>query len=379
MEESGDLGVEVYRAIVDACPSAVLLTDPDSRIVLLNETAARMFGYAADELVGVLLDDTLLPLRLRARRRVWRERYRELPPDRPMLLERVESLGLRRSGEEFPTEMHVSTVHVDGEPMVLAYVEDVTVRRQLAAEARAVSDDLVASVSHELRTPLTSIIGYAELLADEVGTRVDDPELRDKLVRMLTIVQRNAARERSLVEDLLTTASAAGTTTPVAASPVDLDALVRRVVEDHLPAAGAVGVDLVVSGDDRVRPVPGDPFRLHAVVDNLVGNAVKFTDAGGRVAVSLHHGGRLASIEVADTGSGIAPSELPRIFDRLYRSPRAVTEQKPGAGLGLPIVKQVVDAHDGHISIRSEPGRGTLVQVDLPYAETGPAGPTPDG
>ena len=369
MEESRPHAPEVYRAIVDACPSAVLLTDVAGRIVLVNDTAATTFGYESEQLVGLNIDETLLPARLRERRRVWRERYHALPEGRPMLLDRVETVGLRRDGGEFPAEMHVRTIQVGDEPMVLAHIEDVTSRRQLEQEASAVSDDLVASVSHELRTPLTSIIGYAELLADEVLERVGDTDLRVELLRMLQIVERNAARERSLVEDLLSMAFVDSDEFRVAFAPVDVNAVVRQVVEDHLPASRAAGVALSVAEDAAVGPVSGDRLRLHAVVDNLVSNAVKFTDPGGRVDVSVHDGGRLASIEVSDTGRGIAPGEMPRLFDRLYRSPSAIADQLPGAGLGLPIVKQIVAAHDGHISVQSVLGRGTLVQVDLPYAE----------
>ncbi|MCW2818291.1 MAG: divL 2 [Marmoricola sp.] len=369
MEESRPHGSEVYRAVVDACPSAVLMTDLAGRIVLLNATAATMFGHAPEDLVGANLDDTLLPERLRERRRVWRQRYYDLPEQRPMLLDGVETVGLRSDGHEFPAEMHVTKVQVGDEPMVLAYIEDVTARRQLELEASAVSDDLVASVSHELRTPLTSIIGYTELLADEVVARVTDVDLREELMRMLQVVERNAGRERSLVEDLLTLAFVEddGSRTPF--EPVDVNAVVRRVVEDHRPASQAAGIALSVAEDASVGRVAGDRFRLHAVVDNLVSNAVKFTDPGGRVHVSVHDGGRLASIEVSDTGSGIAAGEVPRLFDRLYRSPSAVAAQKPGAGLGLPIVKQIVDAHDGHIAVQSLLGQGTRVQVDLPYAD----------
>jgi signal transduction histidine kinase len=128
-------------------------------------------------------------------------------------------------------------------------------------------------------------------------------------------------------------------------------------------------VALSVTENGTVGAVLGDRFRLYQVFDNLVSNAVKFTDPGGQVHVSVHDGGKLASVEVADTGSGIAAGDMPRLFDRLYRSPSAIASQKQGAGLGLPIVKRIVDAHDGHISVRSTPGRGTLVQVDLPYAE----------
>jgi signal transduction histidine kinase len=151
-------------------------------------------------------------------------------------------------------------------------------------------------------------------------------------------------------------------------------------VEDHLPAAHDVGVTLVLTEDPAVGRVLGDHLRLNEVFTNLVTNAVKFTDAGGRVRASVHDAGRLASVEVADTGCGIRPEDLPRLFDRLYRSPSAVAAQKQGAGLGLAIVKRIVDAHDGHVSVRSTPGHGTLVQVDLPYADPAdPAAPVAPG
>ena len=266
--------------------------------------------------------------------------------------------------------MNVTTVHVEGEPMLLAYIEDVTARRQLEQEAAAVSDDLIATVSHELRTPLTSVLGYTELLADVVAARVTEADLNEELTRMLQVVERNAIRERGLVEDLLTMAFFDSEETRVALGPVDLNKIARQVVEDHLPGARSAGVTLNVTENGAVGAVLGDRFRLYEVLDNLVTNAVKFTDPGGQVHVSVHDGGKLASVEVADTGSGIAAGDMPRLFDRLYRAPSAIASQKQGAGLGLPIVKRIVDAHDGHVSVRSTPGRGTLVQVDLPYAES---------
>ena len=369
MEESRVYDAEVCRAIVDASPSAVVITDREGRLVLVNATAEAMYGYSAHELLGARMDDLLLPERLREHRRVWRERYYNLPEGRPMVLSRVETVGLRSDGTEFPAEMNVTPIQVAGESMLVAYIEDVTVRRQLEREAAAVSDDLIATVSHELRTPLTSILGYTELLADIVAARVTEADLHEELTRMLQIVERNATRERGLVENLLTMAFFDSEDTRVALGPVDLNKIALQVVEDHLPGARSAGVALSVTENDTVGDVLGDRFRLYQVFDNLVENAVKFTDPGGKVHLSVHDGGKLASVEVADTGSGITPADMPRLFDRLYRSTSAIASQKQGAGLGLPIVKRIVDAHDGHVSVRSTPGRGTLVQVDLPYAE----------
>ena len=377
MEESRGCGAEVYRAVVDASPSAVVITDREGRLVLVNETAEAMYGYSALELLGARMDDLLLPERLREHRRVWRERYDSLPEGRPMLLDRVETVGLRSDGTEFPAEMNVTPIRVAGESMLLAYIEDVTARRQLEKEAAAVSDDLIATVSHELRTPLTSIVGYTELLGDIVAARVTDADLNEELTGMLQVLQRNVTRERSLVEALLTMAFFDSEDTRLALGPVDLNKIARQVVEDHLPGARNAGVALSVTENGTVGAVLGDRFRLYQVLDNLVSNAVKFTDPGGQVHLSVHDGGKLASVEVADTGSGIAAGDMPRLFDRLYRSPSAIASQKQGAGLGLPIAKRIVDAHDGHISVRSTPGHGTLVQVDLPYAEPSPAGDIP--
>ena len=212
-----------------------------------------------------------------------------------------------------------------------------------------------------------------------VAARVTDADLNEELTRMLQVVERNATRERGLVEDLLTMAFFDSEETPVALGPVDLNKIARQVVEDHLPGARSAGVTLSVTENGAVGAVLGDRLRLYEVFDNLVGNAVKFTDPGGQVRVSVHDGGKLASVEVADTGSGIAAGDMPRLFDRLYRAPSAIASQKQGAGLGLPIVKRIVDAHDGHISVRSTLGRGTLVQVDLPYAESVASATAQDG
>ena len=146
--------------------------------------------------------------------------------------------------------------------------------------------------------------------------------------------------------------------------------MAHDVVEDQQLRAQETGVALTLDGNGSVAPVLGDRYRLSEVLDNLVSNALKFTPVGGSVQVRVGNGGPTAQLEVRDTGTGIAADEMPHLFDRLYRSPSAVAEQKQGAGLGLPIVKQIVDAHDGRVSVFSELGAGTVVRVELPYAST---------
>ena len=172
--------------------------------------------------------------------------------------------GYVATGDKF-AEMNVTTVHLAGEPMLLAYIEDVTARRQLEQDAAAASDDLIATVSHELRTPLTSIVGYTELLADVIASRVTEGDLNEELTRMLQVVERNAARERDLVEDLLTMAFFDGKETRIALASVDLNKIVRQVVEDPVPRARSAGVKLSVAENEAVAPRSATTSSLRGV------------------------------------------------------------------------------------------------------------------
>lgn len=233
-----------------------------------------------------------------------------------------------------------------------------------AVQAR---EDFLATVSHELRTPLTSIIGYTELLLD-LGESQVGPAAR----RMLAIVERNANRELRLVNDLLDLAFL-DDREHMDAEPVDLVEVVRAAVDGARVGARGRGLELsstlaagVAPDGARALLVTGDEQRLGQVLDNLLSNAVKFTAPGGRVLVDCAPREGDLALSVSDTGTGMEAVEVPRIFDRLYRSPRAVRDQVPGAGLGLSIVDSIVRAHGGRIEVDSEPGVGTTVSVLLP-------------
>ena len=340
----------------------MVLANPNGRILLANPSTEAMFGYAADELVGQLVE-SLMPERFRAHHRLWREGYVSAPTVRPMQVRREELFGLRRDGSEFPAEITLAPIATTKGEVILADIQDATERKRLEQNATRLRDELIATVSHELRTPLTSIIGYTEMLADLGETDIS------ALARpMLEVIERNAARELKLVEDLLTLAFLDEERIRVALAPLDLVELAHDVVEDQQLRAQETGIALSLDGEGSIAPVLGDRYRLSEVLDNLVSNALKFTPAGGSVRLRVANEGPMARLEVRDTGTGITADEMPHLFDRLYRSPRAVAEQKQGAGLGLPIVKQIVDAHDGRVSVFSELGAGTVVRVELPYA-----------
>jgi signal transduction histidine kinase len=230
-------------------------------------------------------------------------------------------------------------------------------------ELDRLKDEFVALVSHELRTPLTSITGYLELV-------LDDADLSEDHRRFLEVVDRNADRLLRLVSDLLLVAQIESGKLALETEDVDLTDLATQSVEVLRPAADARTIDLRLEAD----PVPtmtGDPARLGQLLDNLISNAVKFTEDGGRVVVALGVTGDDLVLAVSDNGIGIPVAEQRRLFDRFFRATTAQDRAIEGTGLGLTIVHAIVRAHGGAIEVTSEEGQGTTFRVRLPIA--GPA------
>jgi signal transduction histidine kinase len=245
-----------------------------------------------------------------------------------------------------------------------------TLNRMLAVQVDAlrVSDqlksDFVSSVSHELRTPLASILGYLDVLLEgEVG------ELTPEQTEFVGIVDNNARRLLNLINDLLTLSGIEGGRMLLRPEPVDLRPLIERHVLDLQVAAAEKGLDLALRLPAEELVVDVDPERVGQVVTNLVANAVKFTEPGGRVRVDLRPEGGHAVLAVSDTGIGI-PEDSDRLFQRFFRARNATDAAIPGTGLGLAICKGIVDAHGGDIAVESETNRGTTLRVSLPMTIT---------
>ncbi len=233
-------------------------------------------------------------------------------------------------------------------------------RRYAEVEADRLKDEFFGMVSHEMRTPLTSIIGYAELLADFESER-----LSEQGRGFLEVIERNARREMRLVADLLALVRIEAGTFSVEAEEIDLTAVAREAVDAAMPRAEKGGVSLEATLD-QVPESSADPHRIGQVIDNLLSNAIKFTPDGGKVELRLTYDDERARIEVADTGIGIPADEQAKLFDRLYRASSATERHIQGLGLGLTIVKAIVEAHDGTISVSSVPEKGTTFLIDLP-------------
>ncbi|HJU42083.1 MAG TPA: ATP-binding protein [Vicinamibacterales bacterium] len=251
---------------------------------------------------------------------------------------------------------HVAPVVAAGRGAVLV-MHDITELRK----ADQVRRDFVANVSHELRTPLTAIKGYAEALLDDA----DDADAREKF---LDIIHRHATRMERLVKDLLRLARLDAGQEAVELVPCDVGALLKGLATDFEPLAAQKQQTIDVHVAPEAATLVTDAAKLHDIARNLIENAVNYTPEGGAIEVKALRNNGLFQLTVADTGHGIAPDDLPRVFERFYRVDRSRTGPG-GTGLGLSIVKHLAQVLGGEATASNQPGGGALFTVTLPVRQ----------
>jgi PAS domain S-box-containing protein len=242
-------------------------------------------------------------------------------------------------------------------------LQDITQLKQVETELRKSSqmkDEFLATVSHELRTPLTAMLGWARLLRsgklDESG-----------FIRALQTIERNAMAQARLIEDLLNASRIITGKLQLDIQQIDLASVIDAAINAVRPTADAKNIKLKVLVEPGVGQITGDPTRLQQVVWNLVSNSIKFTPNGGRVETRLESINSQVEITVSDSGQGISPDFLPYIFDRFRQADSTTTRRQSGLGLGLAIVRHIVELHGGTISAESPgEGQGTTFRVQLP-------------
>lgn len=235
------------------------------------------------------------------------------------------------------------------------------VERARAEEANRLKDEFLATVSHELRTPLTTMLGWMALLREEALP----PEKR---IKAIATIERNARSQAQLIEDLLDVSCIMTGKLRLEVTPLRLAPLVEAAADSVRPVAEAKGIPLQLTVDPDV-VLMGDPTRLQQVVWNLLSNAVKFTPRGGRVQLMAHRRDSALVLTVADTGQGIAPSFLPHVFERFRQAEGSFTRRHGGLGLGLAIVRHVVELHGGSVEASSGgEGLGATFRVQLPLS-----------
>jgi PAS domain S-box-containing protein len=361
-----------YAAIVTGALDAIIAIDANGFITEFNPAAERLFGYARGEVLGQEMAALIIPPAMRDAHRAGLRRQRESGESR-ILERRLELRACRRDGSEFPVELTISRFEGRGEGGFVGFLRDITERQRHAEEREALlvreqaavqdasaanrlKDEFLAALSHELRTPLNAILGWAQIL--ESGSVV-----AERIPRAIGAIRRNAEVQQQIVDDMLDLSSFITGRVRLLVEPIAVRRPVAAAVESTKPAAEAKRVTVKLAVPDAI--IAGDALRLQQVFWNLLGNAVKFTPPGGTIEVSGAVDGESVTVRVRDSGSGIDPAFLPYVFDRFRQAPNA----RGGLGLGLAIVRQIVEAHGGTVSASSDgPGQGTEFVVALPLA-----------
>jgi PAS domain S-box-containing protein len=287
---------------------------------------------------------------------------------------------VHKDGRFYPVAFTASPIRAGGQPVgTIVEVRDISAElriesereqllartqaaRHTAEEASRLKDEFLATVSHELRTPMTAILGWAHLLR---GNTLDKPNAQ----RALDTIERNANAQAQLIEDLLDVSRIITGKLRLDARPVELAPIIAAATDAARPAAAAKGITLQIDPGATDLAVLGDADRLQQVVWNLLSNAIKFTPQAGEVRVSLGRNAGQAEISVRDTGQGIAPDFLPHVFERFRQADGAPTRQHGGLGLGLAIVRHLVELHGGTVAAASAGvGHGATFTVQLPIA-----------
>ncbi len=332
-----------FETVIQNTVSGIFLLDAKGTVFLSNPRAGQVLGFDPVEDVP--------------------DHFSRLTTDPNLCLALNEALSGQQPYEKTVTisipaqrviELHVVPIAASERSVAVFY--DISEASRLAS----IRADLVANVSHELKTPVTSIHGFAETILDE--GLVSDPNGR----RFVEIIYRESWRLMRLVNDLLDLSYLELDPNAIETQPVDLVEILKDVVERDAQQAADKQIELKLVIGVQSAITLGDQYRLSQAVDNLIGNAIKYTAPGGEIRVNLQYEKNGFQIAVRDTGVGIEPEHLGRIFERFYRTDKARSRQHGGTGLGLSIVKHIVELHGGQVWVESKVGVGSVFYVQLP-------------
>ena len=248
---------------------------------------------------------------------------------------------------------------VASERELRSQIEASETARALAEEAVRVKDEFLATLSHEIRTPLNAVVGWTKILL----SRQVDPAM---LTRALQVIDRNAVAQTRLIDDMLDMARIMSGKLRLDMQPIDLSAIALTAIDVVMPTAAAKGVAILTAIETDSPWMMGDADRLQQIVWNLLSNAVKFTEPGGKVTVGITQKNSLLTLAVSDTGRGISPDFLPQIFERFRQADSSSSRRHGGLGLGLSLVRQLVELHGGEVTATSKLSVGSRFVVTFP-------------
>jgi PAS domain S-box-containing protein len=370
-----DKALRRMAAIVESTDDAVIAKDLNGVITNWNPGAEKLYGYTAREMIGKPIAILIPPDR---------------PDEEPAILaklrrgERIdhyETIRKAKDGTQINVSLTVSPIRnaagkVIGASKIARDIseqkraeqerEQLLARERVAREeaeiANRAKDEFLAVLSHELRTPLTAMLGWLAIMR---GHRLDQKTTE----HAIETIERNAQAQAQLIEDLVDVSRIVGGKLNLEVRPINLLPAIKAAIEVVRPAADAKSISIEINCDSSVGPVSGDPARLQQVIWNLLSNAVKFTPKGGTVQVNFQQVESSAEIIIRDTGVGISADFLPHVFERFRQAESAVTRSHRGMGLGLAIVRHLVELHGGTVTAASEgEDQGATFTIWLPLA-----------
>jgi two-component system CheB/CheR fusion protein len=353
-------GERIFRALLEAAPDAMVIVNERGEIVLVNSQTERLFGYDRSELLGRPVE-MLIPDAQRARHDAHRQAYSREPRPRTMG-EGMDLAALRKDGSTFPVDIALGPLAGEQGRLVSAAIRDVTERKRTERAMR----DFLATLGHELRNPMAAIGNATRLLAH--------PNVSPEQARWsLDILEAEGRHMTRLIDDLLDLSRVARNTIELKREAVEFSTVIDRVLNSTRPLLEQRGQTIGVALPNEPARMNADPVRLTQVFSNLVDNAAKYGAAGNRIEISAQRAGGTLTVRVRDHGQGISAEALPRLFDMFYRADRSLEQHQGGLGIGLTLVRQLVELHGGHVEAASDgPGRGSTFTVRLPVLEGPP-------
>ena len=360
-------------ALVDSSDDAIIGKTLDGIITSWNRAAQRIYGYTAEEMVGRSISQIIPPERIEEFNDIMR-RLRQ--GDR---IDHLDTVRVRKDGKRIDVSVTISPIRDAHGQLIGAstIARDITERklaeeerrqlleREQAAHAEAqdavrLRDQFLSIASHELKTPLTSLLGNAQILQRRVQR---EGGFAERNMRALNVIANQASRLNQMINTLLDISRIQTGQLTIERAPVDLCALVRRVVAEVQPALIQHTVEYQTAEEELI--IAGDELRLEQVLQNFIQNAIKYSPDGGPVRVVMERRGRRACVSVIDRGIGIPESALPNLFQRFYRAANVEERHISGMGIGLYVVKEIVTLHGGDVEVESIEGNGSTFSVCL--------------
>ena len=362
---------EVRKAsILDTALDSIVTSDQSGTIIEFNAAAEAAFGYRKEDVIGRQMADLIIPPRYRERHREGMKRYLATG-EAHVLGRKIEIEAMRSDGSEFPVELAIVRVPLPGPAFFTAYIRDLTERKRLEAdqarlleeskEANRAKSEFLATMSHELRTPLNAISGYAELLKMGLRGPVTEAQVAD-----LDRINRSQSHLLGIINDILQFAKLESGQLELKVETFPVEAALDVAEELVRPQLEAKGISYAYLRGGKSVQVRADRDRFQQIVLNLLSNALKFTPNGGTISVGWRIEKNTVLVDVADTGVGIAPSQLERIFDPFVQVQAGTTRTSEGVGLGLAISRDMARQMGGDVSVKSDLGKGSTFTLTLP-------------